>query len=68
MSIKDILKSLKRGKKHNLHCPICGSKKIYRLNTYEWLIPSLYCCAECGYSGYFLIDIESSKDDEVTPV
>ncbi len=67
MSLKEILKNAKRGEKYNLRCPICGGKQIYRLNTYEWLFPSLYSCGICGYLGYFLIDVSESKDDKVSP-
>lgn len=57
MSLRDIFKNAKRGKKYDLHCPVCGSKKIYKLHSFEWLIPQLYHCSECGYEGYILIDL-----------
>ncbi|HLI46234.1 MAG TPA: hypothetical protein VKU94_03490 [Geobacterales bacterium] len=64
MSIRDIIKHAKRGGKYDLRCPICGSKKVTRIHSLEWLIPQQYLCKECGYVGSYLISFEKEAKDE----
>ena len=69
MSLRDIFKHAKRGGKYDLRCPICGSKKVVRAHSLDWLIPQQYLCKECGYVGSYLISIDHEvKDGKEVPV
>ncbi|MDT7886147.1 MAG: hypothetical protein RQ968_02085 [Thermoproteota archaeon] len=60
MTLKDIIKSAKRGKRYDLRCPSCKSKNIIKLHSLEWLMPPMYYCTECGYQGNILVEFEEN--------
>lgn len=60
MTLKDVIKSLKRNKRYDLRCPICKSKNIVKMHSLEWLLPQMYYCIECGYQGNILVEFEDN--------
>jgi predicted RNA-binding Zn-ribbon protein involved in translation (DUF1610 family) len=42
-------------------CPSCGSMRIRVEGSLSgWLLPPLYSCEECGYSGRLVLEVEES--------
>jgi len=40
-------------------CPKCKEPKLRNaVNVSGWLAPNMYECTNCGYSGYFYIEID----------
>jgi len=56
MGLKDVLKSIKKAKKYDLRCPVCGSKDIIRIHKDTWLLPNYFICTNCKYEGYILVE------------
>ncbi|MBD3197372.1 MAG: hypothetical protein GF317_20115 [Candidatus Lokiarchaeota archaeon] len=41
-------------------CPKCKESKLKTaLNVSGWLAPNMYKCTNCGYMGYFYIEIDT---------
>ena len=61
--IFDTVKNLKHSGPAPLACPICGSMKIQQRGSLGgWLLPADYACAECGYVGKLVLELEETGD------
>lgn len=58
ISFKDFLKSLRRGHRGTLICPVCGSKNVVLMPFTGWLLPSTYMCRDCGYIGHLVVEVD----------
>jgi transcription elongation factor Elf1 len=55
----DVVKALKRRRGTTVACPRCGSLKISGSTGMDgWMLPPLYCCQECGYSGRLVLEVD----------
>ena len=56
----EVLKELKHHRRFAIACPQCGSLNIYKSTGMDgWLLPSLYLCPDCGYSGRVVLEVEA---------
>jgi len=55
------LRELRRGRGIQV-CPKCGSPQIESASWLDgWVFPNRYVCADCGYSGYIVMELEKEK-------
>jgi predicted RNA-binding Zn-ribbon protein involved in translation (DUF1610 family) len=55
----EVLKELKRHRGSTMACPQCRSLNIYKSSGMDgWLLPPLYLCPDCGYSGRVVLEFE----------
>jgi predicted RNA-binding Zn-ribbon protein involved in translation (DUF1610 family) len=60
--MREVLKSLKRGKPSKKYCPRCGSPDIRLSSMLDyWLAPSKYFCEKCGYKGPIVMELEKEE-------
>ncbi len=63
--IREIFKSAKHSRPKAIFCPRCASPRINLSSSLAvWLTPKQYYCAECGYLGILVMELE--KDDSQT--
>jgi len=56
----EVLKELKHHRRFAIACPQCGSLNIYKSTGMDgWLLPPLYLCPDCGYSGRVVLEVEA---------
>ena len=56
----EVLKELKRQSRSAIACPQCRSLNIYKSTGMDgWLLPPLYLCPDCGYSGRVILEVEA---------
>lgn len=56
----EVVKALKRRSGSAVACPQCGSLNIYKSTGMDgWLLPPLYLCPDCGYSGRVVLEVEA---------
>ena len=56
----EVLKELKRRSRSVIACPQCASLNIYKSTGMDgWLLPPLYLCPDCGYSGRVILEVEA---------
>jgi predicted RNA-binding Zn-ribbon protein involved in translation (DUF1610 family) len=56
----DVLKELKRPSRSAVACPQCRSLNIHKSTGMDgWLLPPLYLCPDCGYSGRVVLELEA---------
>ena len=56
----EVLKELKRHRPSAIACPQCRSPNIYKSTGMDgWLLPPLYLCPDCGYSGRVVLEVEA---------
>ena len=59
----EVLKELKRHRPSTpstIVCPQCQSPNIYKSTGMDgWLLPPLYLCPDCGYSGRVVLEVEA---------
>lgn len=61
----EVVKALKRGRASRIACPKCRSEKIFRSTGMDgWMLPPLYLCAECGYTGRVVLEVEPEAAPE----
>jgi len=64
--IRGVLRGLTRRparRRGLLVCPRCGSSKVKQADSISGFItPSRYFCPDCGYSGYFIVEIDKKED------
>jgi predicted RNA-binding Zn-ribbon protein involved in translation (DUF1610 family) len=59
----DLLKTMKRRKFSRLYCPRCGSSKIRISTDFDrFVAPRKYVCAECGYKGPIVMELEKEEN------
>jgi len=62
--IRDVFKSMKRGKPVLKLCPRCGSPKLRLSSGFDvWLTPEQYICENCGYKGPIVMELEEEKEN-----
>ncbi len=58
----EVLKGLKRRGESAIACPRCGSLRISKSTGMDgWMLPPLYLCSECGYSGRLVLEIDKKS-------
>ena len=56
----EVVKGLKRHRPSAIACPQCRSLNIYKSTGMDgWLLPPLYLCPDCGYSGRVVLEVEA---------
>ena len=56
----EVLKELKRASRSAIACPQCRSPNIYKSTGMDgWLLPALYLCPDCGYSGRIVLELQA---------
>jgi predicted RNA-binding Zn-ribbon protein involved in translation (DUF1610 family) len=59
----DTMKNLKRSPPAPQICPVCGSMKIKQQGSLSgWLLPPVYACADCGYVGGIVLELEEANN------
>jgi transcription elongation factor Elf1 len=62
-NVREVLKSLKHRKPATIYCPRCCSSKISLYSGLDlWLTPKKYVCAECGYVGPIIMELEKEEE------
>jgi predicted RNA-binding Zn-ribbon protein involved in translation (DUF1610 family) len=55
----EVVKALKRPSQSAVACPQCGSPNIFKSTGMDgWLLPPLYLCKDCGYTGRLVLEVE----------
>ena len=63
-NLRDIFKNVKHRKPHRIYCPRCASPKLSIYSRLDlWLTPTKYVCAECGYVGSIVMEIEKEENE-----
>ncbi|MCW4053775.1 MAG: hypothetical protein NWE84_02490 [Candidatus Bathyarchaeota archaeon] len=63
-NVREVIKSLKYRKPANIYCPRCCSPKIKMHSSFDlWLMPQKYVCAECGYIGPIILELEKEEEN-----
>jgi predicted RNA-binding Zn-ribbon protein involved in translation (DUF1610 family) len=58
----EVLKELKRHRGSAIACPQCRSLNIYKSSGMDgWLLPPLYLCPDCGYSGRVVVELQGRE-------
>jgi DNA-directed RNA polymerase subunit RPC12/RpoP len=56
----EVVKALKRRSRSVVACPQCRSLKIVKSTGMDgWMLPPLYLCADCGYTGRVVLEIQA---------
>jgi predicted RNA-binding Zn-ribbon protein involved in translation (DUF1610 family) len=56
----EVVKALKRRSGSTVACPQCGSLNIAKSTGMDgWMLPPLYLCVDCGYTGRVVLEIQS---------
>ena len=56
----EVVKALKRRSGSAVACPQCGSLNIAKSTGMDgWMLPPLYLCPDCGYSGRVVLEVEA---------
>jgi predicted RNA-binding Zn-ribbon protein involved in translation (DUF1610 family) len=64
-SFFDAVRGLKYSGTAPKACPVCGSVNIkIRGSLSGWLLPAVYSCEQCGYSGSLVLELEEASEDE----
>ena len=64
-SFFDAVKDLKYSGAAPKACPVCGSVNIkMRGSLSGWLLPAVYSCEQCGYSGSLVLELEEASEDQ----
>jgi predicted RNA-binding Zn-ribbon protein involved in translation (DUF1610 family) len=54
----EVVKALKRPSQSAVACPRCGSRNIFKSTGMDgWLLPPLYLCKDCGYTGRLVLEV-----------
>jgi transposase-like protein len=62
-NIREVLNTLKHRKPTRIYCPRCASPKINLSSSFEiCLMPKKYLCADCGYLGPIVMELEKEKE------
>jgi len=72
----EVVRALKRRSQSAAACPQCGGLNISRSTQMDgWLLPPLYLCTDCGYTGRLVLEVEGqdparevSENGKNTPV
>jgi predicted RNA-binding Zn-ribbon protein involved in translation (DUF1610 family) len=63
-SFFDAVRDLKHSGTGPKACPICGSVEVKLMGSLSgWLLPALYSCQQCGYSGSLVLELEEASED-----
>ena len=55
----EVVKALKGPRRSAVACPQCGSLNIAKSTGMDgWMLPPLYFCANCGYTGRVVLEIQ----------
>ena len=55
----EVVRALKRRSQSAAACPQCGGLNISRSTQMDgWLLPALYLCTDCGYTGRLVLEVE----------
>jgi predicted RNA-binding Zn-ribbon protein involved in translation (DUF1610 family) len=55
----EVVKALKRRSQSAVACPQCGGPNIFKSTGMDgWLLPPLYLCKDCGYTGRLVLELE----------
>jgi predicted RNA-binding Zn-ribbon protein involved in translation (DUF1610 family) len=56
----EVVKALKGPSRSAVACPQCGSLNIAKSTGMDgWMLPPLYLCANCGYTGRVVLEIQA---------
>jgi predicted RNA-binding Zn-ribbon protein involved in translation (DUF1610 family) len=59
----EVVKALKRRSRSAVACPQCGSPNISKSTGMDgWMLPPLYLCADCGYAGRVVLEIQAQDE------
>jgi transcription elongation factor Elf1 len=62
-NVREVFKTLKHRKPSRIYCPRCCSSKISLHSSLDYgLMPSKYVCAECGYVGPVVLELEKEEE------
>jgi predicted RNA-binding Zn-ribbon protein involved in translation (DUF1610 family) len=63
-NVREVLKMLKHRQPSRIYCPRCGSPHIRLHSSFDlWLTPQKYRCAECGYVGPVVMELEKEEEN-----
>lgn len=58
----EVVKALKRRSQSVVACPRCGGLNISKSTGMDgWLLPPLYLCPDCGYTGRLVLEVEGQN-------
>jgi transcription elongation factor Elf1 len=64
-NIREVFKTLKHRQPSQIYCPRCCSSKISLHSSLDYgLMPKKYVCANCGYMGPVVMELEKEKETE----
>ena len=64
-SFFDAVKDLKYSGAAPKACPVCGSVNVRMQGSLSgWLLPPVYSCGQCGYTGSLVLELEKALDEE----
>jgi predicted RNA-binding Zn-ribbon protein involved in translation (DUF1610 family) len=62
-NVREVFKTLKHRKPSKIYCPRCCSPKINLYSGLDfWLTPKKYVCANCGYVGPIVMELEKEEE------
>jgi predicted RNA-binding Zn-ribbon protein involved in translation (DUF1610 family) len=63
----EVVKALRRSSRSAVACPKCGSANIFKSTGMDgWLLPPLYLCKDCGYTGRVVLEVEEQDSARET--
>jgi len=64
-SFFDAVKDLKHSGTAPKACPVCGSVNVRLMGSLSgWLLPAVYACEQCGYSGSLVLELEEASEEQ----
>jgi len=64
-SFFDAVKDLKHSATAPKACPVCGSVNVRFVGSLSgWLLPAMYVCEQCGYSGSLVLELEEASEEQ----
>ena len=62
-NVRDVFRTIKHRKPSRIYCPRCASPKLSLYSSLDlWLTPQKYICAECGYVGSIVMELEKEEE------
>ena len=56
----EVVKALRSRGESTVACPQCGGLNIFRSTQMDgWLLPALYLCTDCGYTGRLVLEVDT---------
>jgi len=61
-NFREVVKNLRHGRPLPKLCPRCGSPRLRLSSRFDvWLFPEQYVCADCGYKGPIVMELEREE-------